>query len=143
MIKGFKEFILRGNVVDLAIAVVIGAAFATVVGAFTKGIIEPLLAAIGGGNPGDGLGFRLRGDNPATLIDLGLLIGAAINFAIVAAVIYFFIVVPMNMLLERRRRGEEPEPAAPAEDIVLLQEIRDLLRDRPLDKRPQTDRLQP
>jgi large conductance mechanosensitive channel len=136
MIKGFKDFILRGNVVDLAVAVVIGAAFATVVKSFTSGIIEPLLAAVGGGNPGDGLGFRLRGDNPKTLVDFGLIIGAVINFLIVAAVIYFLIIVPMNMLLERRRRGEEPAPAAPPEDIVLLQEIRDLLRERPLNDRP-------
>jgi large conductance mechanosensitive channel len=59
-----------------------------------------------------------------------------INFMIVAAVVYFLIVVPMNLLQERRRRGEEPEPAAPAEDIMLLQEIRDLLRERPLPNRP-------
>lgn len=136
MIKGFKEFILRGNVVDLAIAVVIGTAFAAVISAFTKGIIEPLLAAVGGGNPGDGLGFRLRSKDAATLVDLGAIIGAAINFLIAAAVIYFLIVVPMNLLMERRRRGEEPEPAAPAEDIALLTEIRDLLRDRPLTDRP-------
>jgi large conductance mechanosensitive channel len=129
MIKGFKDFIMRGNVVDLAIAVVIGT--------FSKSIIEPLLAAVGGGNPGEGLGFRLRGDNPATLVDLGAVIGALITFLITAAVIYFLIVVPMNLLMERRRRGEEPEPAAPAEDIALLQEIRDLLRDRPLNDGPQ------
>ncbi len=130
MIKGFKDFVLRGNVVDLAVAVVIGAAFATVVKSFTDGIIQPLLAAVGGGNAGDGLGFRLDGDNPKTLIDLGLIISSVINFVIIAAVIYFVIVVPMNLLLERRRRGEEPEPAAPPEDILLLQEIRDLLRER-------------
>ena len=140
MIKGFKDFVLRGNVVDLAVAVVIGAAFATVVKSFTDGIIQPLLAAVGGGNPGDGLGFRLNGDNPKTLVDLGLIIGAVINFLIIAAVIYFLIIVPMNLLLERRRRGEEPEPASPPEDIVLLQEIRDLLRDRPQTDRPQSGR---
>jgi large conductance mechanosensitive channel len=137
MIKGFKDFIMRGNVVDLAIAVVIGTAFAALVATFSKSIIEPLLAAVGGGNPGEGLGFRLRGDNPATLVDLGAVIGALITFLITAAVIYFLIVVPMNLLMERRRRGEEPEPAAPAEDIALLQEIRDLLRDRPLNDGPQ------
>jgi large conductance mechanosensitive channel len=142
MIKGFKDFILRGNVVDLAIAVVIGAAFATVVTAFTKGIIQPLIASIGAASPGaGGLDFRIRPLNPATLVDINGLIAAAINFLIVATVIYFLIVVPMNLLMERRRRGEEPEPAAPAEDIQLLQEIRDLLRDRPLD-RPQADRPQ-
>jgi large conductance mechanosensitive channel len=132
MIKGFKEFILRGNVVDLAIAVVIGAAFATIVTAFTKGIIQPLIASVGSGDPGaGGLNFQIRSSNEATMVDINGLLTAVINFLIVAAVIYFLIVVPMNLLLERRRRGEEPEPSAPAEDIVLLQEIRDLLRDRP------------
>jgi large conductance mechanosensitive channel len=133
MIKGFKDFILRGNVVDLAVAVVIGAAFATVVTAFTKGIIQPLIAAIGSPKSGlGGLNFQIRSGNKATVVDFNGLLTAAINFVIVAAVIYFFIVVPMNLLLERRRRGEEPEPASPPEDIVLLQEIRDLLRNRPL-----------
>jgi large conductance mechanosensitive channel len=132
MIKGFKDFIMRGNVVDLAIAVVIGAAFATVVSAFTKGIIQPLIASIGSADPGaGGLNFQIRSSNPLTVVDINSLITAAINFAIVAAVIYFLIVVPMNLLAERRRRGEEPEPTAPSEDILLLQEIRDLLRDRP------------
>jgi len=138
MIKGFKDFILRGNVVDLAVAVVIGAAFATVVKAFTDNIVSPLLAALGGGTQGHSLGFNIRSGNDKTHVDFGNLISAAINFLIVAAVIYFFIIVPMNLLLERRRRGEEPEPASPPEDIVLLQEIRDLLRDRPLGNgRPQ------
>jgi large conductance mechanosensitive channel len=148
MIKGFKDFVLRGNVVDLAVAVVIGAAFASVVKAFADNIISPLIAALGGGAPGKSLGFTLRGSNEKTYVDVGNVISAVINFVIVAAVIYFFIIVPMNLLLERRRRGEEPEPAAPAEDIVLLQEIRDLLRDRPLGNdrlqsdRPQSDRPQ-
>ena len=137
MIKGFKDFILRGNVVDLAVAVVIGTAFAGVVKSFTDFVINPLLAAVGGASAGDSLGFRLRSHNPKTLVDFGQVISAVINFLIVAAVIYFLIIVPMNWLLERRRRGEEPEPAAPPEDVVLLKEIRDLLRDRPLNDRPQ------
>jgi large conductance mechanosensitive channel len=137
VIKGFKDFILRGNVIDLAVAVVIGAAFSTVVTAFTKGILEPLIASVGSGaKDKGGLDFYLRSGNPATKVLLNELITAVINFVLVAAVIYFFVVVPMNLLLERRRRGQEPEPAAPAEDILLLQEIRDLLRDRPLDNRP-------
>jgi large conductance mechanosensitive channel len=144
MIKGFKDFILRGNVVDLAIAVVIGAAFATVVTAFTKGIVQPLIASVGSAEPGaGGLNFKIRPKNAATLVDINGLIAAALNFVIVAAVIYFLIVVPMNLLMERRRRGEEPEPAAPAEDIALLQEIRDLLRDRPLNDGPQSKHPQP
>ena len=138
MLKGFKDFIMRGNVVDLAVAVVIGAAFATVVTAFTKGVIQPLIASLGAADPGaGGLNFQIRSENADTIVDLNSLLSSAINFLIVAAVIYFLIIVPMNLLQERRRRGEEPEPAAPAEDILLLQEIRDLLRDRPATDRPQ------
>lgn len=131
MLKGFKDFILRGNVVDLAVAVVIGAAFATVVTAFTKGIIQPLIASIGPSGSVGGLNFKIRAGNPNTVVDLNGLVTAVINFVIVAAVIYFLIIVPINVLAERRRRGQEPEPVAPAEDVLLLQEIRDLLRDRP------------
>lgn len=127
MIQGFKTFILRGNVIDLAVAVVIGAAFTTVVTSVTNNIINPLIAAVGGSNV-HGLGFQLVAGNPKTVIDLGAVISALINFVIVAAVVYFLVVLPMNMLAERRKRGQEP--AEPAADIVLLQEIRDLLRQR-------------
>jgi large conductance mechanosensitive channel len=129
MIQGFKTFIMRGNVVDLAVAVVIGAAFSAVVTSFTSNIINPLIAALGGGSV-NGLGFQLVSGNPKTVVDIGAVLTALINFLIVAAVVYFLVVTPMNLLAERRKRGEEPEPKAPAEDIVLLQEIRDLLRQR-------------
>ena len=69
---------------------------------------------------------------PQDRVDFGAVLTALINFVIVAAVVYFLVVAPMNMLAERRKRGQEPEPQAPAEDIVLLQEIRDLLRQRAL-----------
>ena len=131
MIQGFKNFIMRGNVVDLAVAVVIGAAFTQVVTAFTNNVINPLIAVFGGNNV-HGLAWQILGSNPKTIIDFGAVLTAIINFLIVAAVVYFLVVVPMNMLAERRKRGEEPEPKAPAEDIVLLQEIRDLLRQRAL-----------
>jgi large conductance mechanosensitive channel len=129
MLKGFKDFILRGNVVDLAVAVVIGAAFTTIVTAFTSGIIEPLINAV---TPpaSPGFGLQLVDGKQNTYIDVASMITAALNFLIVAAVVYFLVVAPMNLLAERRRRGQEPEPAAPAEDILLLQEIRDLLRQR-------------
>ena len=129
MIQGFKNFIMRGNVVDLAVAVAIGAAFTAVVTAFSNNVINPLIAAVGGSNV-NGLGFRIISSNPKTTVDIGAVITAIINFLLVAVVVYFLVVVPMNLLAERRRRGEEPEPMAPAEDIVLLQEIRDLLRQR-------------
>jgi large conductance mechanosensitive channel len=129
VIKGFKDFIMRGNVVDLAVAVVIGTAFTAVVTSVTNNIINPLIAVVGGRNV-HGLGFQILSGNPKTVVDFGAVITAIINFLIVAAVVYFLVVTPMNLLAERRKRGEEPEPQAPAEDIVLLQEIRDLLRQR-------------
>ncbi len=129
MIKGFKDFIMRGNVVDLAVAVVIGAAFSGVVTSFTQNFVNPLIAAFGGSNV-NGLAWQIIGSNSKTVMDFGAIITAVINFLIVAAVVYFLVVTPMNLLAERRKRGEEPEPKAPAEDIVLLQEIRDLLRQR-------------
>ncbi len=131
MIQGFKNFIMRGNVVDLAVAVVIGAAFTGVVTAFTNNLINPLIAAFGGSNV-NGLAWQIIGANDKTVMDFGAVITAIINFVVVAAVVYFLVVTPMNLLAERRKRGEEPEPKAPAEDIVLLQEIRDLLRQRAL-----------
>lgn len=131
MIQGFKAFIMRGNVVDLAVAVVIGAAFGAVVTSFTDKIIQPLIAAIGGGGS-IGLGIQLgTAGNAKTFIDFGALITAFINFLLVAAVVYFLVVVPMQKVAERRKAPEEPAaPPAPPEDVVLLGEIRDLLRQR-------------
>ena len=126
MLKGFKDFILRGNVVDLAVAVVIGAAFASIVSAFTDKIIQPLINAI---TPADspGLGFTIITGKQSTYVDFAALITAAINFLIVAAIIYFVFVLPINTLKERRKRGEEAGPAEPTE-VELLADIRDLLR---------------
>lgn len=126
MLKGFKDFILRGNVVDLAVAVVIGAAFGTIISAFTDKIIQPLLNAI---TPADspGLGVTVVAGKASTYVDFAALITAAINFVIVAAVIYFVIVLPLNTIKARRERGEEAGPAEPT-DVELLAEIRDLLR---------------
>lgn len=125
MVKGFKDFILRGNVIDLAVAVVIGAAFGAIVTAFTGSIIKPLIAAIGGAES-PGLGFTLRTGNENTFVDFGAVITAAINFLIIAAVVYFILVLPMNKLKERRKSGAEDGPAEPT-DVELLIEIRDLL----------------
>ena len=128
MIKGFREFIMRGNVVDLAVAVVIGGAFGAIVTKFVESIINPIVASLGGGGE-IGLGVQL-GDPGVeeTFLNLGAVITATINFVIIAAVVYFILVVPMNKLQERRKAGLVEEPAAPAEDVLLLQEIRDLLR---------------
>jgi large conductance mechanosensitive channel len=128
MLKGFKDFILRGNIVDLAVAVVIGTAFVALVTAFTEAFINPILAVTGGGDVGEGLGIQLGEEgNTSTFIDFGGFITAIITFLITAAVVYFAIVVPMKKIQEMRARGQEPEPEAVAEDILLLQEIRDLL----------------
>nr|BFE55381.1 large-conductance mechanosensitive channel protein MscL [Saccharothrix mutabilis subsp. capreolus] len=124
VIKGFKDFLMRGNVVDLAVAVVIGAAFGAIVTAFTNNLINPIVALFGGNNV-NGLAVQL-GSSDKTIIDFGAIITAAINFVIVAAVVYFIFVMPMNKLKERRKRGEEPGPSEPT-DVELLKEIRDLL----------------
>ena len=128
MLKGFKDFLLRGNVVDLAVAFVLGVAFAGVVAAFSTDFIGGIIGAIGGTPDFGNAGFEA---NDSKII-IGSTINALINFVIVAAAVYFFVVVPVNKLMERRKRGEEPEVAAPSEDILLFQEIRDLLRQRPL-----------
>src|SRR3954447_26629472 len=122
---------MRGNVVDLAVAVVIGAAFTGVVTSFTNNIVNPLIATFGGTNV-NGLAWQIIGTNKKTLMDFGAFLTAVINFLIVAAVVYFLVVVPMNLLAERRKRGEEPEPKAPAETTPLPRETRPLLGQRPL-----------
>src|SRR5438045_1961407 len=109
MIKGFKDFLLRGNVIDLAVAVVIGAAFAAVVKGFTDNIVNPIIAAAGSSND-HGFGFSLRGGalKGPTFVNIGALLTAVINFVIVAAVVYIVFVAPVNAIMERRKRGEEP-----------------------------------
>jgi large conductance mechanosensitive channel len=126
MLKGFKEFMTRGNVIELAVAVIIGTAFTAVVTSVVSNLINPLIAAMGGGNV-NGLAVQLNADNKKTVLDFGAIITALINFVIIAAVVYFFIVVPVKKIIERRKRGEEPPPAEPSE-AELLTEIRDLLR---------------
>lgn len=130
MLKGFKDFIMRGNVVELAVAVVIGAAFTAIVTAFTTNLIQPLIASLGGADV-SGLGFEIVAGNPATFLDFGAVITAAINFVIVAAVVYFLLVMPMNMIKEKREAQAAAEAAAPEPtpiEVELLTEIRDLLK---------------
>lgn len=123
MIKGFRDFLMRGNIVDLAIAVVIGGAFTAIVTQLTKSFIEPLIKVFGGGGIHGGA-FIIRG----ITFDWAAFVNAVINFVIVAAVLYFFIVVPMNRILAKRKREEVAAPAVTPEDVALLQEIRDLLK---------------
>lgn len=122
MLKGFKDFLLRGNVVDLAVAVVIGAAFTAVVTSFTESFLEPLIGLVGGGGEAGG-SVTVDGQ----VFTWGSFVNQVITFVLTAAVVYFVVVVPMKKLLERRARGEEPGPVAPTQ-VELLVEIRDLLR---------------
>jgi len=105
MLKGFKEFILRGNVVDLAVAVVIGAAFGAVITSFVKDLLTPLIAAIVGKSDFSKLTFTINGSQ----FFYGSFINAVISFIFIAAAIYFVVVVPLNKLAERRARGEASE----------------------------------
>ena len=134
MLKGFKEFIMRGNILDLAIAVVIGTAFATVVKTVVDNLVSPLIASIGGSNV-NGLAFHIVDGNEKSLVDVGAIINAVIVFVLTAAVVYFVLVVPMKKIQDRRAAaastGEEPEPEPLTTDQQLLMEIRDSLRARP------------
>jgi large conductance mechanosensitive channel len=124
MLRGFKDFIMRGNVVDLAVGIVIGAAFSGIVTQFTKSFLEPLIRVItGGGNALEKGQFSINGVH----FDYAAFINAVVTFLLVAATLYFLVVLPMNKLAERRARGEEPKPKAPSEEILLLREIRDAL----------------
>jgi large conductance mechanosensitive channel len=107
MLKGFKTFLMRGNVVDLAVAVVIGGAFGAVVAALVKDLLTPLIAAIIGKPDFSAIQFTVNGSK----FLVGDFVNAIVSFVLVAAAIYFFVVVPTNMLNERRRRGEAtPDP---------------------------------
>lgn len=123
MLKGFRDFVLRGNIVDLATAVVVGAAFNGVVEQFTKAFIEPLIRLFGGG--GVSAGALMINGVP---FDWPSFLNAVINLVIVAGVLYFIVVTPMNRIRARRQPSDQPTAITP-EDVVLLREIRDLLRD--------------
>jgi len=123
MLQGFKDFIMRGNVLDLAVGIVIGAAFTALIGSFTNSFINPVIKRAGGGGEFGGT-IKIGGGQA---LNWGAFINAIIAFLITAAVLYFFFVLPMNKLEERRRRGEEPPPKTPSEEVQLLREIRDAL----------------
>lgn len=131
MLAGFKEFIMRGSVVDLAVGIIIGGAFTAVVTAMVDNILNPIIGAIFGKPDLTGLwDITLRGAHDgidASVLSVGGFLNAVLNFLIIAAALYFAIVMPLNKLAERRARGQEEEPEPLAQDTVLLQEIRDLL----------------
>jgi large conductance mechanosensitive channel len=107
MLSGFKQFILRGNVIDMAVGVVIGAAFASVVSAFTKDLLTPLIAAIVGKPDFSAIKFTVNG----SMFAIGDFVNAAVAFLLVAVAVYFFVVTPVNLLVARMRKA--PDPADP------------------------------
>ena len=128
MLQGFKEFVMRGNALELAVGVVIAGAFSAIVTAIVDGIINPIIAGlIGNPNFDEVAAFHLGN----ATVKPGLLITAVINFILIAAAVYFLIVMPVNKINEKiaasRKAGEEVEDATVSEDVALLTEIRDLL----------------
>lgn len=135
MFKGFKEFILRGNVIDLAVAVVIGAAFTAIVTGLVEGIFNPLIALLFDADDLSGAGITLRpesaeGAGDGIVLAWGRVLSAFIQFLLIATVVYFALVLPMNYLRKRREKEQQPAAPAPPTDVELLTEIRDLLRDQ-------------
>lgn len=126
MLNEFKAFILRGNLVDLAVAVVIGAAFGTVVSSLVETTITPLIAAIGGEPDFSALTFQINGST----FFYGSFLNALLSFLIIAAVVFFFVVKPVNAVLERFAQDEEEAAAAPTPELTMLTEIRDLLAEQ-------------
>jgi len=132
MLKGFREFILRGNVIELAVAVVIGAAFTAVVNSIVSNLIDPLIGVI---FQADSLDSALVIPIPTLSggvaeVKFGAVVGAIIAFLIVAVVVYFVFVLPMNTMKDRaeaKRKSGTPDPAEPETELTLLSEIRDLL----------------
>lgn len=127
MIQGLKQFLLRGNVVDLAVAVVIGAAFGSVVTALVKDLLTPLVAALAGQPDFSAIQFEINGSR----FLIGDFINAVVSFLSIATAVFFFVVKPVNFLLNRRKKamaeGAAPAPTSLSDEAVLLSEIRDLL----------------
>ena len=112
MLKEFRAFLMRGNVVDLAVAVVVGAAFGAVVTALVEDLVTPIIAAIGGEPDFSALDFTIN-DSTFTY---GHFINAVISFIVIAAAIFFLVVKPLNALMARRGIGQEPEPIGPSDE---------------------------
>ncbi len=132
MIKEFKAFLLRGNIVDLAVAVVIGAAFGAVVTSLVDNLINPIIGLAGGADFDD-LVITLKeadGSDAAVQLRYGAFLSSVISFVLIAAAIFFVVVKPIAAVAARRERGEEPAEAtpAPSDEALLLTDIRDLLR---------------
>jgi len=135
MLKGFKEFILRGNVIDLAVAVVIGAAFTAIVNALVTGLFNPVIALLFDADSLAGVGTTIReasapGADDAIVLQWGVIASSVIQFVLVAAVVYFALIVPINYLKKKAFKAPaEPSPVEPSPptELEMLVEIRDLL----------------
>jgi large conductance mechanosensitive channel len=117
--KGFKQFLLRGNVVDLAVGVVIGAAFGTVVNALVKGLLTPLIAAVVRQPDFSAISFTINGSK----FLVGDFVNSVVSFVIIAAAVYFAVVLPMNALMARAQRQEKPTQPSSKKCPECLSEI--------------------
>lgn len=135
MFEEFKKFLMRGNVVDLAVAVVIGAAFGMVITSFVDNVINPVIGLVGGQNF-DSLTITLKSATTgadakeAVVLGYGAVLTSVVNFVLVAAAIFFLVIKPLNTIAARRKRGQVDEVEAPPTETELLVEIRDLLAAR-------------
>ena len=129
MLQGFKDFIMKGNVLDLAVAVIIGAAFSKIVNALVEAVLMPLIAAAVGSPNFDSFAVLTVNGND---VKFGVLLTAIVNFLLIAAAVYFAIVMPMNKMTEARNRrlGIDPAEEEVPADVAVLTEIRDLLAER-------------
>ena len=124
MLKGFKEFITRGNVIELAVGVIIGNAFKDIVDSLVKNVINPLIGMIfGKPDFSNMLIFAFNGSE----LKFGVLLTAVINFLLIAFALYFFLVLPMNALAKRTKKAEDEAPKEASDEVKLLTEIRDAL----------------
>jgi large conductance mechanosensitive channel len=124
MLKELRTFILRGNAIDLAVAVVLGAAFGAVITSLVEDIITPIISIIFGKPGFADLTITIND----AVIRYGEFLNAVFSLITIGAAVFFLVVKPVNVLMARRKAGAEPEPEAVPEDVVLLGEIRDLLR---------------
>ena len=132
MLKEFRTFILRGNAIDLAVAVVIGAAFGAVVNSLVQDIVTPIIAIVFGKPGFADLTITIND----AVIRYGAFLNAVFSLLTIGAAVFFLVVKPVNLLMARRKAGDEPPPEAVPEDVVLLGEIRDLLQSGRTPSRP-------
>lgn len=128
MLKGFKQFISRGNAVDLAVGMVVGAAFTGVVNSLVEKVLDPLVAGLVGQPNFDSVfAFRIGFGDHASVVQPGAVLTALVNFLLVALALYFFVVVPMNAWAARNATSDEPAEESPSPELSVLAEIRDIL----------------